>query len=402
MTQRLRIAMLGSRGVPASFGGIERHVEEIGSRLAARGHEVTVYCRPGYVPPGLQEHEGMRLQVLPAVATKHLEALTHTGVSSLHAVARGYDIFHYHAVGPGMLSAIPRLTSPRGRTVLTVHGLDFDREKWGAVGRRVFGMSGWLSANVPDRTIVVAQNLNDYYRTRYGRPTTFIRNGVTLPDPTVLPAPSILPDPTVRPADAVRPGYVLFVGRLTPEKGPHLLVEAFRRLRQPGLRLAIVGGTSYTNDYVAQISAAAAADDRITCHGYVYGQDLVDLYRNAAVFAQPSTLEGMPLTILEAASHGLPIVASDIPVHLELLGQDAPGSRLFASGSVSELTAALERSLADPAAERRAALALKQRVATAYRWEDVVDELEQVYLEALATRRSRNGLSPAAPLGSRA
>lgn len=393
MTRPMRIAMLGSRGVPATFGGIERHVEEIGSRLARRGHEVTVYCRPGYVGRTVSEHAGMRLRVLPAVRTKHLEALSHTGVSSCDALLRGYDIYHYHAVGPGMLSALPRLLSGQGRVVLTVHGLDFDREKWGAVGRRLFGLSGWLSAHVPDRTVVVAKNLDDYYRARYDRATTFIRNGVTLPaagETAASPSPS----PYGR--------YVLFVGRLTPEKGPHLLIEAFRRLADPGLRLCIVGGTSYTNGYVAQVRAAAAADERISCRGYVYGAELAELYRHAAVFAQPSTLEGMPLTILEAGSHGLPIVASDIAVHQELLGRDAPGSRLFSSGSVADLTAALARSLADPVAERRGARTLQEQVATAYCWEDVVDELEQLYEGALAADRTRPRARPRAMAGSRA
>jgi glycosyltransferase involved in cell wall biosynthesis len=369
--------MIGARGVPATFGGIERHVEELGARLVERGHQVTVFCRSNYGQAGLDGHRGMRLARLPTVGTKHLDAIVHSGFSTLVAMAASFDVLHYHAIGPGMLAVLPRYLS-RSRVVLTVHGRDDERGKWGRGAKAVLGTAGWLSARVPDATIVVGRHLERYYREAHGRRTVYVPNGVQAAMP--------------RPANGtlgrlgLQPGrYLLFVGRLVPEKAPDLLLRAFRRL--PGdYRLVLAGDSSFTDDFTSGLRRLAAADPRVVLPGYVYGAELQELYSNAAAFVLPSLLEGLPLTLLEAASYGLPVVASSIPPHLEVLRSAAPGRRLHRPGDGDDLLAALGRVLADPGSERAGAVTLRDQVLRGYCWDDATERTEAVYRAVLERR----------------
>jgi len=372
--------MVGQRGVPATFGGIEHHVEELGARLVERGHEVIVYARPRYLDAPIEEHRGMRVKVLPTVDSKHLDAIVHSGVSTTAAIRERVDVIHYHAIGPGIPGALPRFAS-HAKVALTVHGRDGERAKWGRGAQMVLSSAEWMSAKVPDATIVVSQDLQRHYLERYERTTWYIPNGVEPKDR--LPAREI----TER-WGLTEGSYVLFVGRLVPEKAPDLLIRAFRRM--PGdRRLVIAGGSSFTDDFVDALHALAATDDRVVMAGYVYGDALTELYSNAAAFVLPSALEGLPLTLLEAASFGAPLVASDIPPHLEIVAEDAPGHRVFASGSEDGLIAAIDRSLEGGAAERIAAEAFKADVLRRYRWDVVVDETEQVYDTIVEGKRRR-------------
>src|SRR5262245_50430495 len=210
VSRRLRIAMIGQKGLPATFGGIERHVQEIGSRLAARGHDITVFCRSNYASEDRAEFLGMRLRHLPTVGTKHLDAIAHSAVATVAALRESYDVIHYHAEGPGMLAFAPRALSDAS-VVITIHGLDHDRGQWSRTARRVLRTAGWLSAHVPDATIAVSRDLTDHYARRYGRATVYIPNGVPVAGPR---ASGRLPP-------GIEPGrYLLFVGRLVPEKQP--------------------------------------------------------------------------------------------------------------------------------------------------------------------------------------
>jgi glycosyltransferase involved in cell wall biosynthesis len=370
----LRVAMIGQRGVPATFGGVEHHVEEIGARLASRGHEVSVYCRTNYGCDHPSRYRGMHLRHLPTLPTKHFDAIAHSGVSTLAAIARRHDIIHYHALGPGLITFLPRMIG-RARVVQTVHGLDDQRAKWGKGAQTVLRAAQWMSAHVPDTTIVVSRALAEHYAARHDRSTAYIPNGVAEPKPQ--------PPAAIRARFGLeRGGYVLFVGRLVPEKAPDLLVRAFRHL--PGsTKLVIAGGSAYTDGYVADLHQLGAADPRVVFTDYVYGPLLAELYSNAAAFVLPSRLEGLPLTLLEAASYGIPVVASDIPPHVEVLEYEGAGRRMFPSGDELELAAALDRVLADPAGERAGAATLRDRVLQSYRWDQVTSDTESVYLRAL-------------------
>jgi glycosyltransferase involved in cell wall biosynthesis len=378
--------MIGQRGIPATFGGIEHHVEEIGARLADRGHDVVVYTRTNYVTARARSIRGMRPRYLPTVGSKHLDAIVHSTLSTIDASIRGADVVHYHAVGPGIPAAIPRFLS-RAKVVLTVHGLDAERAKWGGSARSILTLAQWLSARVPDETIVVSKDLQRHYRDRYRRATAFIPNGVA-------PAERRAPDEITRRFGLHGNDYFLFVGRLVPEKAPDLLVRSFRGL-QAEHRLVLVGGSSFTDDYVEALGSLVAADPRVIMPGYVYGSLLEELYANASAFVLPSSLEGLPLTLLEAAAYGTPVVVSDIPPNVEVVGADGPGHRVVPVGDERALAAALRRVLSDPRGERAGGEALRRSVLGSFRWDDAVERIEAVYDRVtrgrLGTQRPREG-----------
>jgi glycosyltransferase involved in cell wall biosynthesis len=365
----MHIAMIGQKGLPATFGGIEHHVEELGTRLAARGHDVTVFCRSSYSSTG-RDHRGMRLRHVPTVRTKHLDALVHSALSTLVSMADPPDVIHYHALGPGLLSPLPRYLS-HSKVVLTVHGLDQHRAKWGRGAQAVLSTAAWMSSRVPDATIGVSWELAEHYRSRYGRPIVYIPNGVTVRRRRRA-------DEITTRYGLVQGSYLLFVGRLVPEKAPDLLIRAFRRI-EDDLRLVIVGGSSFTDNYADSLRRLAAADPRVMFTGYLHGALLEELYSNAAAFVLPSRLEGFPLTLLEAASYGTPVVASDIPPHVQILNDDAPGRRLFEAGDEGSLTDALVRTIRGHPLEQEEAERFSKQVAKTYRWDNVVQATEELY-----------------------
>jgi glycosyltransferase involved in cell wall biosynthesis len=377
-----RIAYIGQRGIPATIGGIEHHVEEIGSRLAQRGHQVTVYTRGNYSHERIAEHRGMRVRYMPTVPTKRLEALVHSGLSTAHAILPGEeaaDILHYHAIGPSVFTPVPRLLTSR-RVVVTIHGLDHDREKWGFGARTSLRAAGWITAHVPHATITVSRDLADHYLERYGRLAHYIPNGVAAP---VTRRPRLITERWGLAGE----DYLLFLGRLVPEKAPDLLVRAFRHL-QTTTRLVLAGGSSFTDGYVRHLEALASADPRVIMAGEVRGELRDELYSNAAAFVLPSNLEGLPLTLLEAASYRLPLIASDIPPHLEVIGRDAPGGRLFRRGDEDALSDALGAVLAALPVEREGARQIADRVVRDYDWDAATDATEELYASLLARRSS--------------
>ena len=387
----LRIVMIGQKGLPATFGGIEHHVEEVGRRLAERGHHVTVFCRSSYGAARDAAYLGMELRNAPTLGTKHLDAIVHSASSTVLGLLGGADIVHYHGIGPGLLSPVPHYLS-HAKVVLTIHGLDHQRGKWGHTAQAVLGVGHWMSGRVPDRTVVVSRALESHYLEHFTHGCDYIPNGVV--EPPDLPARRIIDELGLTPG-----GYALFVGRLVPEKAPDQLLRAYRRV--PGnLPLVVVGSSSFSDDYTGQVRDLAAQDPRVRLPGFAYGDLLAELYRHAAAFVQPSLLEGLPLTLLEAASHGTPVVASDIPPHLEVLGADAPGRRVFAVGDEAALAAALTTSLSAPPQERAGAAGLRRHVLDTYRWDAVVDQLEQLYLEEvrMTPPTSRPRLRPSASL----
>jgi glycosyltransferase involved in cell wall biosynthesis len=372
--ERARVAVVGSKGIPASFGGIERHVAELTSCLVDRGFSVRVYCRPYYSSIGGSYH-GVELVTLPTIYTKHLDAITHTLLSTIHAVFSGMDIVHYHAMGPSVLSFIPRMFGMK--TVVTVHGLDWKREKWGALASRFLRFGEFASARFPNQTIVISRVLERYYLERHGRPVACIPNGLALRAPLAPRRISGLYG--LRERD-----YVLFVGRLVPEKGCHTLLEAFRRVATDK-RLVVVGGTSHSDEYVERLHAMGREDARVLFAGYLYGDVLTELFSNSYAYVHPSSLEGLSLALLEALSLGSAVLASDIPENAEVLLDtgDAPRGLTFRSGDAGDLREKLQLLLDRPEEADR----LRERghafVVERYNWNRVADQTAQLYEEIL-------------------
>jgi glycosyltransferase involved in cell wall biosynthesis len=358
----MRIAMIGQKGLPATYGGIERHVEEIGTRLVNRGHEVVVYCRYDY-SPAEKYYEGIRLLRLPSLNTKHLGTATHVAVSTLDSMFRDYDVVHYHALGPSLFAGFPRLRGTS--TVVTIHGLDWQRDKWGPGASWVLKRCEFPAVNFPSSTVVVSQTLQRYFREHHRRETVFIPNGTILPD--YRPARSLG-------KFGLEAGkYVLFVGRMVPEKGVHFLTEAFQSI-DTDMKLALAGGYAYSPDYQEKIKSYES--DRIKLLGYVFGEGLAELWSNAYVVVLPSTLEGLSIALLEALSYGRCALISDIPENLEVAGECAPS---FRSRDVDDLRTKLKSLIDDPELVKSYERQARQHVEAHFSWDRVVDDLEALY-----------------------
>lgn len=388
----LSIAMVGTKGIPATFGGIERHVEELGARLAARGHHVTVHCRLNYSEPSRERCEivkarrwrfrGMDLRILPSIGTKHLDAITHTALAGAGELFGGRDIVHFHALGPSLLSWMPRLAGRR--VVATCHGLDWQRAKWGRAAKMVLRSGEWAIVRFPHRTVCVSQTLREHFLSQHKRNTVYIPNGVDLPE--LLPPREITERWGLCGGD-----YFLFLSRLVPEKRADVLIEAYRGL-ETARRLVIAGGSSMSDDHVARLHELARGDERIIFTGNVTGDLFRELMSNAHVFILPSELEGLPIVLLEALSFGRCALASDIPVNREVLEHTEPGKpawgRLFRTNDAVSLRDALTWLEANPGEVASLGEAARPRVAAHFTWDRVADETEQVYLELTARRTS--------------
>ena len=370
----LSIAMIGTRGLPASYGGVEMAVEALSRELVKRGHTVSVYGRSAYCDAHLRELDGVEQIPLRQINTKHLEALSHTALSTAHAIIRRkFDIVHFHATGPTMLSLATRAL--RMPTVATIHGLDWRREKWGTGARYALRIAAKVAATVPHRTITVSQELARLVDTEYGRSAAYIPNGVSL---VGLDLQSHV--------EGLQAGrFVLLLGRIVPEKQAHLLIQAFRKV-ESDYRLAIVGPSSHSDTYVHEVEELAQADDRVLLLGPRYGAEKAWLLHNAVAFVQPSTLEGLPIALLEALALDKFTIVSDIPENVEAvtLDGDQPHGLVFRTGDVDDLTRKLTLALSPESRLLSEIPGVGQLVRERYDWERVASETEDVYRQAIA------------------
>jgi glycosyltransferase involved in cell wall biosynthesis len=362
----LRVAFIGGRGVVSKYSGIEAYYEEVGKRLAGAGHEVTAYCRSYFTPPGGQ-HNGMRAVRLPTIRSKHLETLIHTFLSTIHVLAQPCDVVHYHALGPALFSFIPRLAGKK--TVVTVQGLDWQRKKWGRFASAILRIGERAAVKLPSHTMVVSKVLQTYYRASHGAETSYVPNGGVIRDR--------------RPPDKIldwglQPGkYILFLGRFSPEKGCHLLVEAYERL-DTDIKLVMAGASSYCGDYSRRLLARAG--ERIKMLDWVSGEALDELLTNAMVFVLPSDLEGLSLALLDAMGAGLCVLTSDVAENREAV--DGAGFT-FRRGDVADLADRLGFLIANPAAREAAGEAARRRIREHYQWSKIAGEIERVYFQMM-------------------
>jgi glycosyltransferase involved in cell wall biosynthesis len=360
----LRIAMLGTRGVPARYSGFETCAEELGARLATRGHAVTVYCRvPHTAHPG-PTYRGMRLVKLPTIRQKHLDTITHSLLSSLHALVMRYDIALFFNVGTSPVTWIPRLAGQR--VVLNVDGLDWKRRKWGRLARRYIRSAERWATWFPHRIVTDSRRVEQYYRERYGAASVCIAYGA---EPGSEP-----PGPTLARHGLLPRRYVLFVGRLVPENCAHHLIEAFQGL-ETDMRCVIVGDAPYAARYIR--SLRATRDPRVVFTGYLFGRGCRELMSSAYCFVETSEVGGTHPALLEAMASGACVVANDTPENLETVGP--AGFTYDGDAGGASLRGVLERLLKDPSlVQERAARGL-ERVRTQYSWEAVADAYEGLF-----------------------
>jgi len=374
----MRVAMVGTRGVPARYGGFETAIEEIGSRLAERGHEVVVYCR-GAERPRPAHHLGMELVHLPAARRKTLETLSHTALSVGHLVRRRrrFDAaIVFNAANAPFLPLVRALSLP---VAVHVDGLEWQREKWQGAGRRYYRLVEAMSVRWADALIADAQGIADYYEQEFGAPSELLAYGAPIQD---SPGSGRIPELGLEPQ-----GYHLVVARFEPEN--HVL-DIVRGYVDSGARLplAVVGSAPYADDYTAAVQKVAAADPRVRLLGSLWDQDQLDeLYANAVTYLHGHSVGGTNPSLLRAMGAGAAVLAKDVVFNREVLGEDG---EFFST--TNDVAALLVKAEADPAELARHGHALRERARTNYRWDDVAAGYEKL-LESLVGGASTRGVA---------
>ena len=378
--KKLKIAMLGHKRVPSREGGIEVEVEELGVRMAAMEHEVTCYNRSGHHVSGkefdnstknLKEYKGIRLKSVFTINKKGLAALTSSVIAAICAAIGNYDVVHFHAEGSCIMLWLPKLFGKR--CVCTVHGLDHRRAKWGRFASAYIIIGEKVAAKLADEVIVLSEGVQDYFMKTYGRKTTFVPNGVNRPE--IRDAELIKEE-----YDLEKDSYILFLGRLVPEKGLKYLVQAFKCVKTDK-KLVIAGGSSDTDAFMNELKSIGAGDDRIVFTGFVQGQMLDELYSNAYLYTLPSDLEGMPLSLLEGMSYGNCCVVSDIDECASVVADNVGESRavVFRKSDIKDLRDKLQMLCDDKDLVLRYKKEAADFICWKYSWNDVVMQTLRLY-----------------------
>jgi glycosyltransferase involved in cell wall biosynthesis len=364
----MKIAMIGQKGIPAHSGGVERHVEEIGERLVKLGHSVTVYCRKHYNSSFPSNYKGMKIKVIPTINTASLDAISYTLLATLDALKCGYDLIHYHAIGPASLVLLPYLLGKK--TVVTVHGLDWQRAKWGKIAKAYLKFGEFIAGNYSTKCILVSEALHGYFYEKYRDYDRFIviPNGVNVEESY---PPQMITDLGLK-----KDEYILFLARLVPEKGCHYLIEAFKQLATEK-KLVIAGGSSHTDAYVDRLRELARDDNRIVFTGVVKDRLLNELYSHAYIYVLPSEIEGMPLTLLEAMSFGTFPLVSNIPENVMVVGNNF--GYQFENKNVESLRKGLDYCLKNSEYIASKRKECREYVKNQYDWDKIVIKLNEVY-----------------------
>lgn len=365
----MKIALLGTRGVPASYSGFETCVEQLGQRLVARGHEVTVYCRSHHIKYEGDTYKGMRLVKLPTIPNKYLDTLVHSFISSVHALPRRYDVGLYFIAGNSPVTWIPRLVGTK--TILNVDGLDWKREKWPALAKKYIQFAEFLATQLPTGYITDSRVVQAYYQDRFDSTPPYIPYGSEV---ELLPPGETLARFQLEPQK-----YVLFVGRLVPENCAHHLVDAFQKI-DTDFKCVIVGDAAYADEYIASLKERAKGDPRIIFTGYVFGKGYHELGANATIFVETSGVGGTHPALVEAMAFGSCVVVNNTPENLETIGE--AGFHYDGAIGAGSLQAVLKRLLSSPELVHEHALLAQQRAQRSYSWEAVADAYEQLFFQA--------------------
>ena len=374
--RKLNIAMFGHKRVPSREGGVEIVVEELATRMADFSHNVTLYNRRGHHVSDaslevakISEYKGVKIKSVLTIDKKGLAAVTSSFFATLKCAFSKADVVHIHAEGPAFMTPILKLFGKR--VVVTVHGLDWQREKWSkGFASKYIKLGEKMAVRFADEIIVLSNRVKDYFKETYNRDTVYIPNGVNVPK--IIDAEKIADE-----FKLTKYGYILFLGRLVPEKGVHLLIEAFKNVKTDK-KLVIAGGTSDTDDYVESLKKATLNDERIIFTGFQQGQVLAELYSNAYVYALPSLLEGMPLSLLEAMSYKNCCIVSDISECTEVVEDKAV---VVKAGDVEELALALQKLCDDKKLVESYKESAQEYILNKFNWDDVVSKTLSLYEE---------------------
>lgn len=374
----MKIAFIGQKGVPAIYGGVERHVEELAVQLAGMGHTVFVYARKNYSKKEeLKEYRGVKIIYLPSIPTKHLDAISHTFFASLHALFSDYDIVHYQSIGPSLLSWIIKYFKRDTLVVSTFHCQDYHHQKWNWFARMSLRIGEYISCKIPDRTIVISESLKAHVWKKYKRRAICIPNGSKA-------TPDLETDQLGK-WELKDRRYIFCASRLIKHKGIHYLIEAFKQLEDTNklpnnFKLVIAGDGSHTEDYVRYLKNISKGRRNIIFTGSQSGKSLNQLFTHAYLFVQPSESEGLSIALLEAMGYGLPILVSNIEENMKPLG-DAGFS--FKNGNIDDLVNKLAYLLNRSDEILKFGKKAKEKAEKEFSWKSIARKTDQVYREAI-------------------
>lgn len=367
----MKIAMIGHKRIPSREGGVEVVVEELSTRLVQKGHQVDVYNRKGnnvsdksIKTKKIKEYKGVKIKTIFTINKKGIDALIYSFIASIKALFGKYDCIHYHAEGSCAMLWIPHLF--KKRTVVTIHGLDWQRSKWGGFATKYIKFGEKMAAKYADEIIVLSKGVQDYFKNTYNRETKFISNGVNKPE---IKEPNIIKEKYGLEKDK----YILYLARIVPEKRLDLLLDAYKKI-DTDVKLVIAGGASHTNDFLDEINKKTLEDPRVIMTGFVQGEELEELFSNAFLYCLPSDVEGMPISLLEAMSYGRNCLVSDIEENTQVCGDYAV---TFKKGDLEDLRKQLESCLNGIKIFKNEEIS--KYVLSKYNWENVVKKTEELY-----------------------
>lgn len=369
----MRIAMIGHKRMPSREGGVEIVVEELSVRMARRGHDVMCYNRKGvhvsgkrYASKKLDAYCGVKIRYVPTIDVRGIAAVSASFFATVRAAFSRCDVIHFHSEGSCLMLWLAKLMGKR--CIVTIHGLDHLRAKWGRMARTCISLSGKCAAALADEIIVLSKDAQTYFADVYKRDVRLIPNGVPVMEAREA-------EQIAKEFGLEKDGYILFLGRITPEKGIDYLIDAYRTIKTDK-KLVIAGGSSDSDGYFASLKEKAKDLSAVVFTDFVQGRMLEELYSNAYVYVLPSDLEGMPMSLLEALSYGNCCLVSDIPENTAVVGECA---NVFARGDAKDLAAKLDLLCSDPSRVEACRAAAAQRVHELADWEEVVTKTLLVY-----------------------
>ena len=368
----MRIAIIGQKGIPSKGGGVEKHVENLAVYLVKAGEDVLVYNRTNYRPEKIKDYQGVEIINLPTIGSKHLDAIVYTFLSIIHLSTQKVDIIHLHSIGPALLTWLVKLIKPKTKLVFTFHCQDYYHQKWNAVAINMLKLGEKIGHKYADEVIAVSKSLKSYSYRRYNRQVNYIPNAVE--------KANIMPANIIKEKWGLdKNSYIVSISRLVRHKGVHYLIESYKKLNTDK-KLVIVGSSSHTDDYVKYLHNLAKDNKNIIFTGLQSGDILNELFSNAYIFVQPSEEEGLSISLLEALSFKLAIIASNIPANAEVLGDT---NTLFENKSVDSLKEKMDKLINDPDLALKLSEKGKERVENNFNWSKVSHDIIDVYKKAL-------------------
>lgn len=368
----MKIAMIGHKRIPSREGGIEIVVGELSKRMVNAGNTVVAYNRKSEHIAGSEfdytrsnSWEGVEIKWIPTPNSSKLNAIVYSALATLKAVFSGFDVIHFHAEGPAAMVILAKAL--RKRSIVTIHGLDWQRSKWGGFATRFLIFGEKIAAKYADEIIVLSKNVQEYFKSTYNRETVYIPNGISLP--------SVQKADLIKEYNLSKDEYILFLGRLVPEKGIHYLIDAYGKIKTDK-KLVIAGGASHTGEYEKELKELARNNDNIVFTGFIQGKMLEELYSNAYIYCLPSDLEGMPISLLEAMSYGNCCLTSNIAECVEVCEDKA---LYFEKSDADSLAQMLQQLIDSPSDVEKYKSGAKEYILNKFNWDEVTKKTLELY-----------------------